>query len=344
MGTEFAIIYDIISAALLIGMLFAGLRRGFASAIVSLAAVVLAFICAMTFSAPISDALYGSIVEQPLESAVSETIDEAAGNITLSSIADADYSAVRVNGISVEDITPEYSGTNKALFDLSNVDLSDTGITAQDLIGLGCPDDVDVSAVNGKMAEFTLADIERYGLGRMIVAQVIAVNIENASFFGTLSTYAQSVGEAIPVFFGDFAKKFVNGSDFELRSVILIMQSKSLSAKDAIVNGIVEPCVKILVQTVAFGIIFLVVVILLSLLSRLLKFVNKIPVIGGLNAMCGGIIGLIQGVFGIFVICLVVRLITILSGGNIMFFNSAAIESTFLFRVFYNFEFLNFIN
>ncbi len=342
--TDFSIIYDIITVGLLVGMLFAGLKRGFASAIVSLAAVVVAFICSMAFSEPIADAAYKNFVEQPIEQTVSAAIDDAVGTITLSSISDVDYSAIRVNDVAVEDIVLDFGGQNKVIMDLSNVDLSSCGITVEDLKSFGLLGEIDLGSVSGKTAEFTKTDVERYGLGRMIVAQIIAGNIRNSSSFSVIAEFAQSVGEAVPLFFGGMADEIADGKASAVRSVVLIMMSSSASFKDAVVNGILEPCVKIFVQTLAFVIIFSIVLIVLSLLSRLLKFVNKIPVIGGLNAFCGGLVGLVEGVFSVFVVCIIVRLITILCGGTIMFFNAADIDSTFVFRVFYNFDFLNFIS
>ena len=342
--TNFAIIYDIITIGLLVGMLFAGFKRGFASAIVSLAAVVVAFICSMLFSGPIADFAYKNFAEQPIEQTVSTAIDSAVGSITLSGIADVDYSAIRVNDVAVEDIEPDYGEQNKVVMDLSNVDLSSCGITAEDLKGFGVTGEIALTGVSGKTAEFTRTDIERYGLGRMVVAQIIACNIRNSPSFGVIAEFAQNVGEAVPLLFGGMADEIADGKASAVRSVVLIMMSSSASFKEAVINGMIEPCVKILVQTVAFVLIFCVVVIALSLLSKLLKFVNKIPVIGGLNSFCGGLVGLVEGVFSLFVVCIIVRLITVLCGGTIMFFNAADIDSTYVFSVFYNFDFLNFIS
>lgn len=342
--SQFAVIYDIIAVGLLVGMLFAGLRKGFASAVVSLAAVAVAFICAMAISEPVSNAVYTSFVEQPIEQAVSSAIDETVGAVTLAPLSEADYSAVRVNGVSVEDMQPDFGEQNRVTLDLSSVDLSGTGITAAQLSAYGLPADTDISSVSGKTAKFTKTDVERYGLGKMIVAQVIAVNIENSDFFGDIAEFAKQVGNAVPLFFGGMAEEIADGSASAIRSVVLIMQTTSASFKEAVINGIIEPCVKIFVQTLVFVIIFIVVAVALGVASKLLKFVNKIPLIGGLNALCGGLIGIVQGVIAVFVVCIAVRLITVLCGGTVMFFNTADIQSTFIFKVFYNFEFLNFIN
>lgn len=342
--TNFAIIYDIIAVALLVGMLFAGFKRGFASAIVSLVAVAVAFICSMLFSGPIADFAYKNYAEQPIEETISSAVDSAVGSITLSGISDVDYSAIRVNDVAVEDIELDYGGQNKLVMDLADVDLSSCGMTTEDLKGFGVTGEIDLSSVNGKTAEFTRTDIERYGLGRMVVAQIIAGNIRTSPSFGPIAEFAKNVGEAVPLFFGGMADEIADGKASAVRSVVLIMMSSSASFKDAVINGIIEPCVKIFVQTIAFIIIFSVIVIVLSLLSKLLKFVNKIPVIGGLNSFCGGLVGLVEGVFSVFVVCIIIRLITVLCGGTIMFFNEADIDSTFIFRVFYNFDFLNFIS
>ena len=344
MGTQFALVYDLAVAAILIGMLFSGLNRGFASAIVSLSAVVAGFICAMLLSGPISEKIYVSFVEEPLNAKVNIAIDDVMGKMVMEGVEDLDYSVIRVNGVSVEDIQPDYSGTNKTLFDLSSVDLSETGISDVDLTKFGIYADTDYTDMDGKTAEFTMTDIDRYGLGQMIVAQVIAVNMQNSEFYRTFITFTDSVGDAVPMFFGNMAKGIRQGSDAPMRSVILIMLNAPVNAREAVVDGIIKPCFTVAVQTIVFSVIFFAVVIILNLIAKALKFVNKIPLIGGLNSVCGGVVGLLQGVLTVCVICLLVRVIVVLSGGNIIFFNNAVIDSTYVFDFFYDFDFLNFIN
>ncbi len=343
MGTQFAIVYDIAVAAILIGMLFSGIKRGFASAIISLAAVVVAFICAITLSKPITGAIYTSYVEQPVKQTVNIAIDEVMGSVVMEGIENLDYSTVKVGGVSIEDIVPNYSGTNKAVLDLSSVDLSETGISEVDLTKFGLPADTDYSDISGKTAEFTMTDINRYGLGKMVVAQVIAVNMQNSEIYRTLITFTDSVGEAVPAYFGSVSTRISKGSVDPLRSIVLIMQTARLNLRDAVIEGIVRPCFNVTVQTIVFAVIFFAVVIILNLVAKLLKFVNKIPVIGGFNAFCGGVVGLVQGLLTVCITCLLVRVIAVMSGGNIIFFNNAVIDSTIVFKYFYEFEFLNFI-
>ncbi len=344
MGTQFALLYDLAVAAILIGMLFSGIKRGFASAVVSLAAVVVGFICAMTLSQPISDKIYDRFVDEPINKTVNIAIDDVMEKLVMEGVEDLDYSLVRVNGVSVEDMHPDYSGTNKTLLDLTSVDLSETGIADVDLTKFGLHADMDYTNMDGKTAEFTMTDIDRYGLGQMIVAQIIAVNMKNSEYYRTFITFTDSVGEAVPVIFGNMADGIRHGSVDPMRSVILIMLNAPVNAREAVVDGIIEPCFTVAVQTLVFSIIFFGVVIILNLIAKALKFVNKIPLIGGLNAVCGGALGLVQGLLTVCVICLLVRVIVVLSGGNVIFFNNAVIDSTMVFDFFYDFEFLNFIS
>ncbi len=343
MGTQFAIVYDLAVAAILIGMLFSGMKRGFASAVVGLVAVVAAFVCAMSFSAPITNVIYERYVEDSLKKSVNIAINEVMGTLTLDGIENVDYSAITVNGVHVDSIRPNYSGTNKALLDLTVVDLSKTGLSDVDLSKFGITADTDFSAMSGKTAEFTMTDINRYGLGEMIVAQVIAVNMQNSELYRTLITFTDSVGEAVPAYFGSMSEQISKGSVDPLRSIVLVMQSAHLNVRDAVIEGIVKPCFNVTVKTIVFAVIFFAVLIVLTLVAKFLQFVNKIPLIGGLNAALGGVIGIVQGLITVCISCLLVRAIAVMSGGNIIFFNNAVIDSTTVFKYFYEFEFLNFI-
>jgi len=338
------LIYDIVIFAVFLGMLLSGMKRGFASAVVGLAAIFVAFVCAMTFSAPISEALYSAHLEPPLEEAVESVVDDAFDKLTLAELSDLDFDEVTVNGNSLVDLTPDYSSSNLYTYDLAQVDLSATGIAEYDLSAFGLSEDIDYTAVNGKTAEFTRTDIDRYGLGRMIVAQIIAVHLADTEYIEMLESFTDKVGEAAPIFFGNMSERIRNGDSGSVRSVILIMMTSELTAKEAVIDGMIRPCYSIASETLFFCIIFLVVAIALSVVARLLKIVNKIPLIGALNVLAGGIVGAVQGLLTIFIVCLIVRVITVLSGGNVMFFNNSAIEETLFFKTFYNYEFLNFID
>lgn len=343
MGSQFAIIYDIIVLAVIGGMVFAGVKRGFASVIVGIAAAVVAFICAMLVSEPLANTLYDSFIEQPISEAVDSALDESMGAVTLSGIDEVDFDKILISGVPAGEYQPKYEGTGKAVVDLSDLDFSQTGIENADLSLFGITDEIDLTSVNAKTAEFNMSDIEKYGVGKLAAAQFIAVNAVGSDFFSPFADYSGEVGQALPTVFGGMAGDIESGSTSAMRTVLLNMMDASSSAKEAVVNGIIEPVFIMAVQTLLFIVIFILVLIILDVIAKALKLVNKIPVVGSVNSLLGGVAGLVQGLITVCIICIVFRFVIALTGGDVMFFNEVTVNSTYLFRWFYNFEFLNFL-
>lgn len=342
MGTQFAVIFDIITVAVIVIMLFAGTHKGFVSTIIGMASAVVAFICAMLFSPVLSDMCYESFVEKPISEAVSETLDDSMGNLSLAGASEMDFDKIRISGTLVTEITPDYGGTDKALFDLSSVDFTDTGFEKLPLEKFGFDGSEDFSKLDGKNAEFTMSDMETYGLGKLVTAQIIAVKLQGTSVLHEITGYTGKIGKAVPAVFGSISQSIDNGELSALRTLVLHMVDASASVKTAVIDGMIKPVFIITAKTVFFIIIFAAVSLILGVLAYVTKFVNKIPLVGDLNEFLGAIAGLVQGLLTVFVVCIVTRLIVNLSGG-VLLFNETAIEQTYIFRIFYNFEFLNFL-
>ena len=343
MGSQFAIVYDIIIAAVLIFAVFSGCRKGFVSTVVGMAAVFVAFFCALTFSKPAAEWVYSSVVEEPITAAVSDTMDESMGKLTLSGLSDMDYSKVKISGTPVGEITPDYSGTGKVIFELSDVDFTGTGLSNADLSMFGFDGTEDFSSMNGKTAEFTMADINANGLGKLVTAQVIAVKLQQSSSFVSITEYTDTIGNAIPAIFGSTAESINSGEMSAIRSLVLTMMNTSSSVKTAVVDNIIRPTFTMMAETLIFAGIFIIVTAVLGIIAVALKLVNKIPVIGSLNGFLGGCAGFVRGILTVFIICIVVRFIITMSGGNAMLINDSVIDSTYLFKFFYGFDFLNFL-
>lgn len=343
MGTQFAIIYDLVIVAILLGMTFAGAKRGFAGVVVGLVSAIAAFVCAMAFSGPIAEALYENVVSEPLSEAVGEQLDDQMSSAFAKGLENIDFDKVLVSGVSAGEVKIDYAGTGKAVVELSDLDLSGTGIADAELSVFNVPADTDFSSVSGKTAEFTMSEIEKHGLGKLAVAQYLAVSAQSSDFISGFTQFADIVGDTLPMVFGQTADNITNGSVSALRGVILTMMDTKSSAKDAVMEGIVRPGFMVAAQTIAFALIFIVVSAVLGIIASALKCVNKIPVLGKANAFVGGAAGLCEGLVAVFAVCIAVRFLTSLGGGDILFFNETTINSTYLFGIFYNFDFLNFL-
>lgn len=344
MGSQFAIVFDVVVVVILAIMIFSGAKRGFVSTLIGMAAVVVAFLCAITFSAPLSEWAYSAAVEKPVSDAVSAAMDESMGKVTLSELSDMKFDEIRISGTPAASIIPDYAGTDKAVFDLSSVDFTGTGFENADLSMFGFDGTEDLSAMNGKNAEFTMNEINTHGLGRLVTAQVIAVKLQNTPLFSQISEYTDAIGNAVPGIFGGTAEEIRNGGITALRTLVINMINTSSSVKEAVVDQMIRPVFIIAAETLFFAVIFIVVSVVLGLIATAMKFVNKIPVIGGLNEFLGGCAGFVKGLLTVCIVCILVRLVVNLSGGSVVLFNNTAIESTYIFKVFYNFEFLNFLS
>lgn len=343
MGSQFSFIYDLIVAAVLVGAVFSSVRKGFVSKVVGLASGLIGFLLAITLSGPIGSWAYGSFIEKPLSEAVSATLDESMGSISLMQLSDMDFDKARVSGTVVTDIVPEYSGTDKAVFDLASVDLSETGFDPAELTQFGFDGTEDISSLNGKAAEFTRSDINGSGLGKLVTAQVISVKMLDTKLFSEISGYVSIIGNTIPAVFGTSADGISGGDVTALRSLVLTMINTSSSVKSAVMDHMIRPAFTVAVQTAAFVVIFVVVFAVVEIIASALKVVNRIPVVGTVNKVLGGVAGLLTGLLAVAVICIVVRLMISLTDGTVIFLNEDAIGQTILFRAFYNMDMLNFL-
>lgn len=339
MGQEFAFAFDIAVIVLLAVFAFVGLKKGFAKVVLGLVSTVAAFAVAMLLSGPIANAIYKNAIEKKIE----EQFDKAdtLGEISFGNIVEIDFEKVKINGTAAGDVELDYAGTRKVPVDFSRLDLSDTGLKTSDLAKLGIVGDSDLSSLNAKAAELSMDDVQNYGLGKIAVAQYIAVNLVKQPVMKSFSDIAKSIGKYVPGFVDSSSADSTGVST--IRAVALKMLDMKVSFKSAVMNGIIEPNCVMLIRTIVFAVIFILVNLLLRILTSVAKLINKIPVIGKINSVLGFVMGIVEGLFAVFFICVITRMIVSLCGPNSILFNQAAIDSTFLFKTFYNFDFLNFL-
>ncbi len=342
MGQEFSFAFDIAVAVLLAVFAFAGLKRGFTRVVLGLVSTAAAFALAMLLSFPIARQIYKSSVEAPMEERIDEVTNEALGSLTLGDIPNIDFNAIKISGTPVTEFEPNYAGTRKAVVELSDIDMSETGITVEDLAKIGVVGETDLTSLNGKTAEFTRDEIEKHGLGKTVAAQYIAVNLANDSALKNLGNILENAGSALPLaVFGAQA----NGTGVSaLRTIVLGMFDTRDSFRNTAMSGFIEPNFVLLIRTIVLVTIFILVNLALRIAASAAKLINKIPVIGKVNAFLGLVLGLIEGLLAVFVVCLVTRMIVSLCGANSILINQTAVDSTVLFKVFYNFDFLNFLS
>ena len=343
MGQEFAFVFDIIIIAAAVGMTFVGIRKGFARIIIEMLATVIALALAFFISEPIANGIYGEFIEKPLEKAVDEKIDGAEQLIDIKPFGETDlaFDKIKISDVPVTDIVPNYEGTGAAVMDLTDVDFSESGIEKLNLALFGVHDDVDFTSVNAKAANFSMTDIEKYGLGKLVTAHYLATCMVKSPVAETFGGMIDAVKNSLPMIFTEAGTESVNVSS--VRTVVLAMIDTKSSAKTALMDGIISPACIIIIRSIVVILLFIVFAAILGIIARGAGFINKIPVIGKINSLLGGVAGLCEAAVIIVLFCLVTRLISSMFGGEVILFNDTAINSTFLFKHIYNLDFLSFI-
>jgi Colicin V production protein. len=88
-----------------------------------------------------------------------------------------------------------------------------------------------------------------------------------------------------------------------------------------------------IIVTVIFVIIFFIIVMILS---KKLKFFNRIPLVGTANRVAGGLLGVIAGLIWLCVIALIIHIMISLFPQTFEFTNAEVINKTIIFGPFYN--------
>lgn len=118
---------------------------------------------------------------------------------------------------------------------------------------------------------------------------------------------------------------------------VFITGTKDQTARAA-EETLVAPAVKWLLRALIFILAMFILRLIISPVADVFKFANRIPVIGPVNALLGGVLGVAQGLLFLYIAALVVKVIINVSGNSLMFFNTQTIEKTKLFIHFYLFR------
>ncbi len=125
-----------------------------------------------------------------------------------------------------------------------------------------------------------------------------------------------------------FSKESIN------KSINDNMGSGAESAAKAASQGVVKPIVAKLLA-VLYGI--LIMVILIFLVKMLAKFLNGVfsfSIVGKLNRILGGIVGIPKGIIIAMLFCLIISLIVPLTNGGFLIFKTEAVEKSWFFTHF----------
>lgn len=108
------------------------------------------------------------------------------------------------------------------------------------------------------------------------------------------------------------------------------LKTASENKAEELEKDLSENITNIIIKIAAFIILFVLIKIILAILFRILDLTSKLPVINGANKLLGGILGVINILFVIYIVCAVISLFA--ANDRVI----DIINSSYLVKYFYN--------
>ena len=344
MGTQFFWVFDVAIAAILAAFIFMGVKKGLVATIAGAISLVLAFIITLPLSGIISEAIYENLIRNAVADEINNQIGAAINGTLIAEIKSVDMSKAKINGRALSSLDIQTDSSGKYSLDLSNLDLTETGIKKVDLSVFGITDSINYSSVNLGTVVLTSDDINTYGTEKIVLASVLSDNISNGTAFGSIATAVEEMAETIPVLLSGVSESVTSGDRSVINDVVLsILSAETDDFARAITDDMVKPILLVPMRALIFLVLFVIIAIILSIVAKLLKVVNKIPLIGNVNKVLGAVAGAAEAVIVVLLVCIFIQVIVVLSGNELIFLNTMTIDETFVFKKIYYFEFLDFL-
>ena len=187
------------------------------------------------------------------------------------------------------------------------------------------------------------SDIEKYGIENMILTEVLAQNIKNSEVADSVNKIIDKIGETVPAL--DLKGKTIDDIDGgTINSVVVSVVQSSGNPGKAVLDNVAKPVVLVPLRTIIFVVLFILIFIILSIVIKATSVINKLPLIGKLNSLLGGVAGLLQGLVIVFIVVIIAHMAVELTNNTLIFLNDMTINKSFAFSKIYNFSFLDFLN
>lgn len=136
---------------------------------------------------------------------------------------------------------------------------------------------------------------------------------EETSFVGldknTISTAVEEGINSLPSFIRD-----ITGLESKKEEIVAnVNESTNATVSkicDTVCESYIRPVVIKILSAIVFLLLFVAVWLICKIVAKMLKIINKLPLLGGLNKLLGGIIGLVRGVIFALVICFCIVVFT----------------------------------
>ena len=143
---------------------------------------------------------------------------------------------------------------------------------------------------------------------------------------------------------GDIAESTVTDALGDtVGSVVDSVGSAIGAAAENVANNVADASARSVVKAVLTGLIFFFTLIIIRALARGLRQTNKIPVLGSINKLLGGMFGLVMGMIWAYTFVSACAIVIWLTNDGLSFLNTAVVDETYIFGAIFPYNILNVI-
>lgn len=135
------------------------------------------------------------------------------------------------------------------------------------------------------------------------------------------------------------AEAYLKETEEENRRGTELFTAERQSVTEVIEREIVRPLMMRTVKTVLFAVTFGTVLIVFAVISKAAGLIRKIPVVRSADSFFGGLMGLLQSLLAVTVMCFAVSIFIKMTGGASEYINTETISETIAFKWFYEVTF-----
>lgn len=104
---------------------------------------------------------------------------------------------------------------------------------------------------------------------------------------------------------------------------------------DALIESALSQPVMMLLRGACFFVLFTVLIVVARSIARMLGAVNKIPLVGSVNTVLGGVLGVGQALIVLYLLAVIAQVYIAYTGGGSRYINAPIINEGYLFSFFF---------
>ncbi len=171
---------------------------------------------------------------------------------------------------------------------------------------------------------------------RQKLVQSVSDALQSSAASADVTASIGAVLETVPKVISGFVTTFFGGMEGLAKEFGSTLSGAADSVSATIADQMLYPIIYTLLQALFFLLLFFAIMIIVRSLSKVFRGVRHIPLIGPVNSLLGGVLGLVQAAVIVLIVVMALNLLIGVTGDGIPYLNNEAISKTYLFRYVYD--------